>query len=315
MPEIRKDYLRKKYVIISKERGKRPKDFKEAVNQPSDNSKCPFCPQNEHMIPGVIEEIKSGDKWITRAILNKFKAAYPEGNPDFETHNEFYTFSDAVGDHEVIIDTPDHDVELSELNPQHIEQVLGLLIERVKDGYSKGSKYVCVLKNKGTDAGASLAHSHHQIIRLNLFPPEIKEEIELIKNYKTDCPYCDIIKSEKDSSRKIFEDDKFVAFTPYASKFSFEAWILPKRCISTLTMLDEDEKKSLANILKKLLKKLDVKGFSYNLLYKLAKEGDKYHFRIEIAPRLGKWAGYELNTGIIINSIVPEDAAEYYRLD
>lgn len=315
MPQIRKDYIQDKYVIIAAKRAKRPKDLTAKKYEISSDKNCPLCPHNEYMIPGVIDEFKNKDEWIVRAIWNKFKAVSKKGNPKLKTHNKFYTFADAVGEHEVIIETPKHGVEMEDLSKEHIKKILEMIIKRINENYKKGSKYVTVFKNRGVDAGASLSHSHHQIVSYNILPTEIKSEIEAVKEYKKGCPYCDIIKREKDSDRSIINNKNFLVFCPYASRFPMEVWITPKRCIHSITKLNLDEIDSLADIFKKILRKLNKLNYpSYNIFYKISSpKNSKYHFRLEIAPRLAKWAGFEYTTGTIINSVQPEAAAKFYK--
>jgi UDPglucose--hexose-1-phosphate uridylyltransferase len=318
MPELRKDYLSESYVIIATERAKRPLEFASKKREISPSKTCPFCPKNENMIPGVIEEIKEGSDWIIRAIWNKYKAVKSEGVKSLRTDNEFYTFSDAVGEHEVIVETPIHGFEMEDLSEGHIQKIIRLLIRRINETYKKGSEYVVVFKNRGDEAGASLSHTHHQVVSYNITPTEIRNDIGAVRSYRkrnNACPYCKIISSEKDSDRRIYQDNNFAAFTPYASRFSFEAWILPKRCVHSITELNDDEIKSLAKIMKNILKTLDKLNYPpFNIFYRIsgAKDSD-YHFRIEIAPRLSKWAGFEYTTGTIINSMTPENAAKFYR--
>lgn len=321
MPQLRKHYFLEKYVIIATDRAKRPIDFKKDNKKLSPKENCPFCPENEHMIPRVIEESKDNDysMWNIRAIENKFKAVGADYS-FLRTDNEFYTFGNAYGDHEVIIETPIHGLEFEDLNDNRIENTLKLIQRRLKEGYKKnGVEYVSCFKNRGDDAAASLSHSHHQIISYNLFPTEIKEEVVAIKDYKSKnggvCPVCKVILSEKDSDRRIYQDDKFVVFSPYASRFCFEAWIMPRRCVYSITELSNDEISVLAKLLKKTLTTLNKMNYpAYNLFYKMSNDKNKdYHFRIEIAPRLSKWAGFEFVTGTIINSVTPESAAKFYR--
>lgn len=318
MPQIRKDYLQEKYVIIASERAKRPMEFASKKHEISSSESCPFCPGNEKMIPGIIEEIKEGNDWITRAIWNKYKIASSEGSKEIVIHNEFYTFGDAKGEHEVVIETPLHGVELEDLSKQQIEDIFKLIIKRIKANYEKDAEYVVVFKNRGSDAGASLTHSHHQIVSYNILPTEIKEDIDAVKNYKMinlSCPYCKIIESEKNSDRRIAQDDYFAAFTPYASRFPLEAWILPKRCLHSITELNNEEISSLAKTMRNILRSLNMLNYpAFNLFYKISNDKNKdYHFRIEIAPRLTKWAGFEHVTGTIVNTMSPENAAKFYR--
>lgn len=321
MAQLRKHYFLEKYVIIATERSKRPSDFKKEGRKISSKDNCPFCPENEYMIPRVIEEAKNPNKnmWDFRAIENKFKAV-GSNVPFLRTDNEFYTFGNAYGDHEVIIETPIHGVEFEELDEKMIEKIISMIKRRVTEGYKKnGVEYVTCFKNRGDEAAASLSHAHHQIISYNLFPTEIKEEASIIREYKSKnggvCPMCKVIEHEKDSERRVYQDDKFVAFSPYASRFCFEAWIMPKRCVHSITELNDEEIAILAKILKRILTTLNKMNYpAYNLFYKMSNYNNKdYHFRIEIAPRLAKWAGFEYVTNTIINAVTPENAAKFYR--
>lgn len=318
MPEIRKHYVLDEYVIIATERARRPHEFisKDIAEKNNDNSNCPFCPGHESMIPGIIDEIKIDNDWIVRAIPNKYVAANINGDAEIKTDNEFYTYGNSYGVHEVIIETPNHTLEIDDLKKSHIKEIIEMLKKRVIQNYKiKGVKYVSLFKNKGADGGASLSHSHHQLISVNVVPEEIDKDIKAVRKYKLKhgkCPYCEIIKSEKDSYRKVIDDEFFAVFTPYASRFVMQCWIIPKRCIHSITEMTDDEVHSLSRIYKKVLYKLH--DLPYNLLYKMADEKNKsYHFRIEIAPRLAKWAGFEHTTGIPINSVTPEMAAHFYR--
>ncbi|MBR9690790.1 DUF4921 family protein [Candidatus Woesearchaeota archaeon] len=319
MPQIRKDYILDKWVIIATERSKRPMEFSSKHDKEvSPKEKCPFCPGNEHMIPGVIEEIKRDDKWVVRAIWNKYKAAAPGANKEIRTDNEFYTFGDSVGEHEVVIETPDHGKEMEDLDEYYIVEIIRMINRRINDNYKKGAEYVAVFKNRGGEAGASLSHAHHQLVAYNLLPTEIRDEFTAVRKQRKiigGCPYCKIIDSEKESERSVFQDENFIAFAPYASRFPLECWILPKKCHHSLTELCEEEIISLAKLLKSLLGTLNKLNYpAYNIVYKISRSFDHdFHFRIEILPRLAKWAGFEYTTGTIINTITPENAAKFYR--
>ena len=238
MPELRKDYVTDDYVIIATERSKRPHDFIHKKEKKSPKSKCPFCPENENMVPKpIVDEIKDDKgKWMIRVIKNKFPAVKPKGNPEIQTHNKYYTFADAYGQHEVVIETPVHGKELEDLPLEHIEKVIEMYIKRLKEiSKDKQIKYAALFKNRGKDAGASISHSHSQIIAYNLFPTKIQRKLDAVKKYDK-CPYCEIIESEKNSDRRCYENKDFVAFTPYASSFPFELWYLPKRHFASIRL-------------------------------------------------------------------------------
>jgi UDPglucose--hexose-1-phosphate uridylyltransferase len=330
MTELRKDYLMNKFVIISPKRGQRPHEFKheskDNIKIEEEKKKCFFCPGNEDQTPDEIYRIKdeNNDKyWKIRVFPNKF-AAVGDGNAKIETHNEFFTFSGAVGKHEVIVETPDHEKQLVDLDEKHIVEIFKTYKKRIEElEKEENVKYVIAFKNHGKDAGTSIKHSHSQIVAYNIVPSLIKEEEEAVKKYAENaannnmdphCAYCKILNIEKTSDRKVFENNSFVCFTPYASKMPYEIWFMPKRHVISIKELNENELFDLAEILKKTLVRLEKMGASYNFyLHNGTGDEKQFHFHIELLPRISKWAGFELGTGTIINSVTPEDAAKYYR--
>jgi UDPglucose--hexose-1-phosphate uridylyltransferase len=310
MGEIRKDYILDRYVIIATERATRPDQFMENA-EPKKADNCYFCPGKESQTPPEIMRVSDGEKWKIRVFPNKFAAVRLEGYPHLETHNKYYTFASAFGYHEVIVETPDHDKILADLPAEHISEILKVYANRIKVLSAKeGINYVSVFKNHGKDAGTSLVHTHSQVIAYNVMPAHILEEETVYEERGYDV-YGDIIRSEKDSFRRVAENGTAVCFTPYASRFPLEAWIFPKRYVRNITEFDEQEYLDFARILKGLLVKLQSINASYNfdLHYGL----DKLRFHLELLPRLTKWAGFEHSTGTIINVVTPEDAAKFYR--
>jgi UDPglucose--hexose-1-phosphate uridylyltransferase len=319
MNELRKDYILNRFVIVAKDRGKRPHILKEARAVEEGRDSCPFCPGHEHLLAGILNEIKKDDSWIIRVVPNKFSAVSLEGDPHIQMHNKFYTFASAYGTHEVIIETPEHGKELEELPQEHIQSVLKTYVWRIRELNDLANiKYISVFKNRGTAAGASLRHSHSQIIAYNIKPSWISEELMTAYKYLIEnesCPYCEIIEQEKASDRRVFEDEHFVAFTPYASRFPYEVWVFPKNHYPNIALLRNEELFALAGVLKKLLLRLDDLGYPpFNLkIHNADLKGENFHFHIEISPRLAIWAGFELETGTVINTVSPEDAAKFYR--
>lgn len=313
--ELRKDPLFERYAIIAEARGKRPTDFavKRAPSEKKPEGICYFCPGNEHLTPPEISRIteKGKKEWIVRCFPNKFPAVSRDSPR-------------AYGYHEVIVEINQHGATLSELSTAHIKKVLDMYAARVLSlSKDKKIKYVLIFKNEGEEGGASLSHTHTQLIALAQVPPVISEEIHAQKNYKRahhKCALCEMAKKEKKGERAICDNDEFVCFAPYASRFNFETWILPKKHISTITQLGEKQKFALADALKNALGKIDklLNRPPYNYLVHIAPEargreyGD-FHFHIEICPRLARWAGFEFGSGIMINSMPPETAAKALR--
>lgn len=308
MGELRKDYVLDRWVVISTGRSKRPKQFKkiEAKHVELDF----FAQGNEHLTPPEIGRIGTEKKWQMRWFANKFPALEENVKTDIETHNKYFTFSGNYGHHEVLVETPRLDKQLSDLTEKQIEQLLQVYCKRIADlEKNKRIKYVSVFKNHGRKGGTSIVHSHSQIMALNHIPKDIKEEVKASKKYGS-CPYCEILNAEKNSDRRCFENNDFVAFTPYASRFNYEIWVFPKKHIKHLKGANLQ---SLSKIMKLILKKIKKLGADYNYYLHYAPKGENLHMHIEVAPRIATWAGFELGTGETINSVSPEDAAKFYR--
>ncbi|MDO8592718.1 MAG: DUF4931 domain-containing protein [bacterium] len=299
--EIRKDYLLNKYVVITPGRAKRPRDIKEETII-SRVAHCPFCPE----------------KIDSKNILDRLNA--PEGEI-ISIKNIFPAVSldnkKAYGAQEVIIETPDHNKELHNSGEEQIEQLLRMYAGRTEAlGKVKNIEYILCFKNQGSKAGASIIHAHSQVFASQILPPEIKEELELARGYwlkhKT-CAYCDVIKQEMKSPRKIYEDKFVASFAPYASQFHYEAWIFTKRHLDNIAKLNDDEFKAFAKTLKKILLKLSKLNLSFNYFLHQAVSATDQHFYLKIQPRDSIWAGVELGSGLVINSVSPEQAAKFMR--
>ncbi|VVB81146.1 Uncharacterised protein [uncultured archaeon] len=308
MGEIRKDYILDRWVIVSPKRGQRPHELKKPPIVES--GVCYFCPGSENLTPPEIGRIVKNGGWQLRWFENKFAALKPEGDFSFKTDNRFYSSSSAYGYHEIIVETPRHDKQLAQLSVDEVEQVLNVYARRIVELESKpGIKYVNVFKNHGLYGGTSIVHSHSQIMALSFVPPEINEKISAMRRFIS-CPYCSVVQSEKNSGRLCFENSDFVAFTPFASRFNYEVWIFPKTHVARLEKVNFA---GLADILVRVLRKVYDAGFDYNMIVQYGPKNEDFHFHIEICPRVAIWAGFELCSGVIINSVAPEDAAKFYR--
>jgi UDPglucose--hexose-1-phosphate uridylyltransferase len=300
--EIRKDYLLDKYVVITPLRALRPRDTSEKTIIKRTNN-CPFCNENINQ-ENIQDKIDVRGAWQVLDLKN----IYPAVSLDNKK---------AYGIQEVIIETPVHTKELADLNVAEIEMVLKMYARRTSIiSHNPRINYILCLKNQGSKAGASIIHSHSQILATAFIPPEIRTEQKAVQDYKKkngSCPYCDIIKKEMKSSRKIFTDKFVAAFAPYASQYHYEVWIFTKRHIDNITQLNENEIKSFARILKLILKKLNNLNLSFNYFFHQIISDTNQHFYLKIQPRDSVWAGIELGTGLVINSVPPEDAARYYK--
>ncbi|KKQ60520.1 MAG: UDP-glucose-hexose-1-phosphateuridylyltransfera se [Parcubacteria group bacterium GW2011_GWE2_38_18] len=300
--EFRKHYFLNKYVIITPGRAKRPRDVQEQ-SVIHNNSSCVLCPEKiEKNL--ILDYIGGKINWEVMVLKNKYPAV-TLNNPK------------AFGQQEVIIETPEHGVEMAEFSVKKIEQVLHTYIKRTKEiSENKKIDYILIFKNSGSKAGASLHHSHSQVFATKILPPEVSDELTQAQYYKAAndvCPYCNIIKKEMRSKRKIFENSEIAVLAPYASEYHYEAWIFTKRHLDNITKLNAKEIKSVAQALKNILGKLHRIGLSYNFsVYQVISNTDQ-HFYFKIQPRDSIWAGVEMNTGIIVNSVSPEEAAKFYK--
>jgi len=300
--EIRKDYILNRYVIITPGRAKRPRDIREETMF-AKNDNCPFCPENIDK-KNVLDASPNLKDWNILSLKNIFPAV-SQDNPS------------SYGTQEVIIETPDHYKELADLPIKNLVNLLTMYANRTKEiSQDKKINYVLCFKNQGSKAGASIQHTHSQIFATEITPPDLQIEAALVKYYRDEngtCPYCDVIEKEIKSRRKIFDDKNVVAFAPFASEYHYEAWIFPKRHLDNITLLTDVEMRSMAKILKKILTAIKSLGLSYNFFLHNVVSDLTQHFYLKIQPRDSVWAGVELGSGIIINSLAPEEAAKFYR--
>lgn len=312
MNELRKDYLLDRWVIIASGRSKRPQLVEgQAPAGEGKKKTCFFCPGSEHTTPPEISRVSVDGQWIIRVFPNKYPALTLEEGDRVE--GESYTMRPAYGSHEVIVESSRHDADLADLSVSHLMKVFDVYQERINALQEvEGIKYVLVFKNKGAEGGASLEHTHTQVTALPVVPPLVKRELEAVKK-SGGCPFCEILSRELGSGRRVFEDEHVAVFTPYASRFPYEVWLMPKEHRKTLGELTGEEKESMADALKKLLTKINSGFSAYNFYMHVAPKDDDLHFHIELFPKSSRWAGFEYGSDIIINTTTPEYAAEYYR--
>ncbi len=294
-----------------------------------DRTACPFCPGNERMTPpsvlvymkdkkgNVVKEKDTNGvrhkNWLIRCVPNLFSAFSPPEK------GESVELGKAVGHHEVLIESPDHQAHPAVAEISQLVHVVNGYIDRFKTLSAKPYvKYVSIFRNHGLEAGASLSHAHSQIIATPITPTIPSAELEASKEFydaHKKCVFCEILENEKREPRFIWENDSFAAFAPWAAVHPFEFWIMPKQHQSTVLNMENETVKSLAQALKVCLGglKLLLNDPPYNYGFHIAPnpEFDKsYHWHLEVFPKLSIWAGFEKSTGIYINVVPPEDAAQ-----
>ena len=328
MSELRRDPIGGRWVIVQVDSPKGPSDFVMKQDLVTDPEKCPFCPGNEDQTPPEVLANRdngspNGQGWSLRVVPNRFPALKIEGDIDKQGDGMFDVMN-GVGAHEVIIETPDHTKELSELPVEQVEAIIRAYKSRCLDlRKDKRFEYILLFKNNGKSAGASLSHPHTQLIALPMIPKSVHEELVAAQNhyeYKDRCIYCDMIRQEEKYEKNIVAaNDNYIAFCPYVSRFAFETWIMPKGHFASFDYIEDNMIKDLADILKNVLARIrkSLKAPAYNFVVHTSPIENKirpdYHWHIEIMPKLIKTAGFEWGTGFYINPTPPESAAKHLR--
>lgn len=329
MPDLRKDPIVGRWVIIAPDRAKRPADFTNEFKRAEKPAYCPFCAGSEDATPPEILAYRDSGShanrpgWRARVVPNKFPALQVEGELQ-KRGDGIYDLMNGVGAHEVIIECPQHETNFGRLPLENIREVLWMYRDRLVD-LKKDPRLVhgLIFKNNGAPAGATLDHAHSQLIVTPVVPISVWEEMTgalEFYNYRGRCIFCDMIQQELASGARIVLDTPgFVVFCPFASRFPFETWILPKRHSSQYENIPRQGIEELGFVLKTTLNKLELAldDPPYNYIIHTAPfssgELTHYHWHLEIFPRLTRVAGFEWGSGFYINPVMPEEAASFLR--
>jgi UDPglucose--hexose-1-phosphate uridylyltransferase len=324
MPELRRDPVIGRWVIIASERARRPHDFGAGDGAAGRRSgPCPFCPGQEHLTPPEVAALRPNGDWRARVVPNKFPALMVEGELG-KRGDGMYDLMNGIGAHEVIIETPRHEVSLTGLSDEEVRDVLWLYKQRLLDLRNDFRLvYGLVFKNVGERAGASLEHTHSQLIVTPIVPLRVESEILRCQEYfeyRDRCLLCDMVVQEMASgSRMVLDTPNFIAFEPFAARFPFETHVMPKRHLSHFEMTDDALLQELARCLRLTLSKIEtaVDHCAWNYLIHTsplnAKPLEHYHWHFEIFPRVTGIAGFEWGSGFYINPVPPESAAQFLR--
>jgi len=328
-PELRKDPVIGRWVIIAGERGHRPNPFRHYPSTVESGKTCPFCPGHEEVTPPEVlvyrfdEGGPNASGWSTRVVPNRFPALRIEGDLD-KSGEGLYDRMRGIGAHEVVIETPDHHIDPAGYTAQQFVRVINAYRDRMTDLLRDGRfRYVLVFKNHGAAAGATLSHPHSQIIALPVVPIRMQSELKgagQYFEYRGRCIYCDILSQEiADARRLVVQNTHFVAFTPFASRFPFEISILPRNHDAFFWEIGKEQMESLAEVLQDVLRryKVALRDPPYNYVIHTAPPGyptpERHHWQVEVIPKLTEVAGFEWGSGFFINPMAPEEAADRLR--
>ncbi|MFA6423498.1 MAG: HIT domain-containing protein [Patescibacteria group bacterium] len=318
MPKLRQNIVTGDWVIIAPERSMRPLDYVQKNPKKIETDKaCPFC----HGGKATKDIIKSAGTEDVFVIQNGYPAFKDCGERVILEGQEFYFSTPSRGAHEVII-SRHHNIPLFEMSENLLAQYIRTYRQRIKfHSENPEIEHSMIIHNCGLAAGASITHPHSQLFCSSILPPFIKKEIDGSREYwlkRGGCVFCDILREEeKTGVRIIYKNKYFIAFTFFASRFPFEIWILPYEHKDDFQDIDDHEIDALADAMKETFSKLgkklnnpDLNFWVHSVPYRHPSK-EYYHWHLEIAPRLSKYGGYELGSGIITDIVSPESAAKF----
>ena len=334
MPELRQSRATKDWVIVATERAKRPGDFVNSKPQkqlPEHDNGCPFCAGNEHLTPPETLAFRSGlsepntKGWRLRVISNKYSALVPSGSRKRQAIDGFFRRMDGIGIHEVILETPQHNLSLATMSANQVEEVFLAYRQRYIE-LRKDARFsiVIIFRNHGPRAGTSIEHPHSQLIATPIVPSHIRHLLEEAMRYYDDhgtCVFCDTLETElRSKDRLVLETKNFIAFEPFASSVPFETAVISKSHSASFGSISERETREVATVTQSILQTIHLKlgNPDYNLVIRTAPFSDEneeyYHWYVQIYPRLTTTAGFELGSGINITTAVPEETAKFLRI-
>jgi UDPglucose--hexose-1-phosphate uridylyltransferase len=326
MPELRQNFMTKEWVVIATERAKRPDQM--AVHRsvkplPSFSENCPFCPGHESQTPPEILRLPDSDSWKARVVPNKFAALSPDAKPERTIRRTMRSLG-GFGEHDVIVETPDHSLAMAMMTDQHVADILRIYKTR-HDQLCLDPRvaHITIFKNHGADAGTSLEHPHSQMIATPVISHQVRERFQEALRHYDDfgcCMFCQLIDEElQDGRRVVLESEHFAAVELFASPAPFFTHIYPKRHMASFGDISAVEIIDLGRVLRALLAKLyhGLENPDFNFTIRTAPAecvGVRYfHWYMSVIPRLTRTAGFELGSGMFINTVIPEQAAEFLR--
>jgi UDPglucose--hexose-1-phosphate uridylyltransferase len=322
--ELRRDPILRRWVIMAPERPGDLEARRGPAAEAAPESPCPFCPGSEHMNPVEIARRESPDGWNVRVTPDRRPLLRIEGEPGARGVGMFDRMN-AVGAHELVADTPDHGTGWADFTPIQMQRLLAVYRERVRDlARDPRFRHVLVLKNRGA-VWSRYPHAHSHVLATPFVPKRLEDEQTGARAYfgrKERCVFCDqLAEVEGRGNLMVTQEGDFVAFTPFASAYPFEVWVMPRTHLAQYGSQTDDDLYALAALLVDVLARIrrvcDDPAYSVALHTGAldGSDGDVFHWHWEIVPHLGHERGMEWATGIIANPVPPETAAAALRGD
>jgi UDPglucose--hexose-1-phosphate uridylyltransferase len=348
--ESRLDPLTGQWTIFSPERDRRPDEFIDHCENISPAVSCPFCPGNESKTPLPVWVARiadddpgtdvldfadlhpsavqwASDDWSLRVVPNKYPAVESFGAlPRHSLETGLFQRRPIRGGHEVIIESRQHVQSITELDLAEIQLIFKAYRDRLRYWRSvPGVAYISTFKNVGGKAGASLRHTHSQLIATDRMPAAVASMLKRIARHRAAtgcCLQCDLIRAElKAQQRVVWRDDSLIAFCPFASSLPMSVRITTLDHHACYEDLDEPTIEAVSRMAVRVVSWLESlrPGSAYNYCLHtrppgaVEKPDSSFHWSLDVFPRLTQVAGFEWSSQCMINPILPEDAAAQYR--
>ena len=321
MSQLRLNPLSGKWVTIVSSRAERPTDFAPRSSRvdADPNRPCPFCPGSEESTPPALETVDAQGGWRVRIVPNLYPAF--EGDDCLAVRNlgPIHVMAEASGIHEVFVFSPEHTASMRTLSDDDVAIMMAALRRRfIEHAGTTNVRYTQAIVNQGREAGASLAHPHGQLLGMPLVPGDIVEEERAFGRFDGGCVLCTTIEAElADGSRIVIDNDDAVVICPFWSGTPYEMLIIPKQHEIHLQDSSPDQLAGIGRTIRDALATLDRANpdAAYNLVFHTAphQHGGPFHWHIHVWPKLQSVAGFERGTGVMINIVPPEDAADTMR--
>ena len=326
MAELRLNLISREWVIIQQKTARKPADFRVKGNRRHKEQyepSCPFCKGNESTTPETIMRFPAEGDWKIRVTPNKFSYLSAEG-PRERVNDGLRRKVSGVGKHEVIIESPYHDVPMALMSPDDVESIFMVYRDRFRAAFDDRRIYnVIIYKNHGAESGTTIIHPHSQLIGSPVIPLEIRYRVDEAMRYfdnTGECIMCATMQDElRDSSRVVVINDSFMSFIPYAALSPFHMWIFPRRHMPSFANITDDEMSDLAAVARETLQRLyfGLDDPSFNMVLRslspYRSRSEYIHWYMSIVPRVTSTPGFEMGTGIYVNPSIPEEVAEFLR--
>lgn len=308
-----------RWVVIAGERAQRPSDFLPRRLPVEDDPlrPCPFCPGSD--FDAVVECVGPDGNWDVRVVPNLYPA-FSGNDPMVVSHlGPAFTQAPASGVHDVIILSPDHNVSWADLEPDHAARIMSAIKQRMLEHSAQpGLRYSQAVVNSGREAGASIEHPHGQLLSMPFIPGEAANELAGFARFQGNCLLCAVMEAEEEANHRIvYADDRVMMICPFWSGTPYEMLLVPRTHEGHLYAADDEDLAATGRSVQLALASLrDRLGdVAYNMMFHSApfRTTADFHWHVHVVPKISTRGGFEMGSGVLINVVPPERAADDLR--